>query len=946
MRIDGPQITGSFSLNGDGLPDLDVLATTSSLNTYTSSIDTTMGHVMTATHSLNTFTSSASSRLSTIESTTGSLNSFSNSINSYTSSNDSTNTTQNSRLNSIEGATGSYATTGSNTFNGNLTVTGFIEAQELRTTYISSSILYRSGSTKFGDELSDTHAFTGSLNISGSVNVGSAPIESNATRIKINNTEIGTVSAYGSNNNGDPIIIIKNSATGNALTINPNELGNFSYFYPSGLVSINSLNVSGSTKFGDELTDTHAFSGSVSISGSISVPGSGLVSGSSQITYSGLSGVPSGIVSGSAQVLAGTTIHSGSFFNGISVVSGSAQIDVMSTTNIARLATTGSNTFVGNQVVSGSFKVSGSIESSYDNLATEGGQLILRGPVNRYNVDNWSGNALRIFREDDATAANGNVIIFASGSGQVGINKNSTNSTLDVNGNTLVSGSLTATNMNVFGTTELAYVNGTTQMRISRSGAVARLQNYENGSVSNIILNWEGGNLGVGVTDPSTALDVYKIGSGGALTGAAMTLRSGNAYDTSGSQQILFSYSGTTLYRHSIRTRHMSDAAAGNAIDFYTWKYGTDVNSAIGTQHVMTIDGNAMVGIGTTTPGQTLELKSADGQGLRLKNAGSSDKRWDIVGSGNDLRINETGVGAVMTIKAGGTIGIGNTNPKFYLHSNDDVTIPNNRYLNFTSEINAANFNKSLVVSYTDDSATSQPNQLGLILHNNSNTDNTFSPALVFGSKSASNNYSQATAAIAGKRITLQQDPNWHSGELYFWTATSGGSSINQGIPADAPAMILDSRRRMRVPSQPSFQVHRGNAANFTISNTSDGTVLPFNVVRHDSASNYNNSTYRFTAPIGGRYFFSATVRWDGSSSGSYLRTFFTVNGSSGQGGSAFNYGHAINGPSGYSSNYQSLTVSAVIQLAAGDYVSVVGGINVGSTDMHAESQFSGYMLG
>jgi hypothetical protein len=38
----------------------------------------------------------------------------------------------------------------------------------LRTTYISSSILYRSGSTKFGDELTDNHEFTGSLLVSGS----------------------------------------------------------------------------------------------------------------------------------------------------------------------------------------------------------------------------------------------------------------------------------------------------------------------------------------------------------------------------------------------------------------------------------------------------------------------------------------------------------------------------------------------------------------------------------------------------------------------------------------------------------------------------------------------------------------------------------------------------------------------------------------------------------
>jgi hypothetical protein len=268
-------------------------------------------------------------------------------------------------------------------------------------------------------------------------------------------------------------------------------------------------------------------------------------------------------------------------------------------------------------------------------------------------------------------------------------------------------------------------------------------------------------------------------------------------------------------------------------------------------------------------------------------------------------------------------------------------------YLNFSGgEINASNFNKALTVSYTDDSATSQPQQIGIILHNNSNTDNTFSPALVFGSKSDSNVYSQATALIAGRRLSLQQDSNWHGGELYFWTATSGGASVNQGLPTDNPAMILDSRRRMRVPSQPSFQVHRGNSDNFEISNTSDTTVLPFNVVRHDSAGNYNTSTYRFTAPIGGRYFFSTTVRWDASSAGSYLRTLFTVNGSAGQGGGSFNYGHQITGPSGYSSNYQSLTISAVIQLAAGDYVSVNGGINVGTTNFHNESQFSGYMLG
>ena len=69
------------------------------------------------------------------------------------------------------------ATTGSNTFNGNqtvngnMTVTGRIVAEEFHTEFISSSIIYKSGSTKFGDSLDDNHGFTGSLSISGSLNI-------------------------------------------------------------------------------------------------------------------------------------------------------------------------------------------------------------------------------------------------------------------------------------------------------------------------------------------------------------------------------------------------------------------------------------------------------------------------------------------------------------------------------------------------------------------------------------------------------------------------------------------------------------------------------------------------------------------------------------------------------------------------------------------------------
>ncbi len=72
-----------------------------------------------------------------------------------------------------------YATTGSNTFignqiiSGNLNVDGTITAEKLQITYVTSSILYQSGSTKFGDSSDDTHQFTGSLTISGSISASS-----------------------------------------------------------------------------------------------------------------------------------------------------------------------------------------------------------------------------------------------------------------------------------------------------------------------------------------------------------------------------------------------------------------------------------------------------------------------------------------------------------------------------------------------------------------------------------------------------------------------------------------------------------------------------------------------------------------------------------------------------------------------------------------------------
>ena len=109
----------------------------------------------------------------------------------------SSNTT---RIITLESVTGSYATTASNQFVGNqdidgdLTVTGRVTAQEFHSEFVSASIIYESGSTKFGDTQDDVHSFTGSLGVSGSISVFSVNAEASITASDVYISEWGSVS--------------------------------------------------------------------------------------------------------------------------------------------------------------------------------------------------------------------------------------------------------------------------------------------------------------------------------------------------------------------------------------------------------------------------------------------------------------------------------------------------------------------------------------------------------------------------------------------------------------------------------------------------------------------------------------------------------------------------------------------------------------------------------
>jgi hypothetical protein len=71
---------------------------------------------------------------------------------------------------------GSLILTGSQTITNDLTVLGTVNARQFNISVISSSVLFESGSSRFGNTSDDTHDFTGSVSVTGSLYVNGSQV--------------------------------------------------------------------------------------------------------------------------------------------------------------------------------------------------------------------------------------------------------------------------------------------------------------------------------------------------------------------------------------------------------------------------------------------------------------------------------------------------------------------------------------------------------------------------------------------------------------------------------------------------------------------------------------------------------------------------------------------------------------------------------------------------
>jgi hypothetical protein len=181
---------------------------------------------------------------------------------------------------------------------------------------------------------------------------------------------------------------------------------------------------------------------------------------------------------------------------------------------------------------------------------------------------------------------------------------------------------------------------------------------------------------------------------------------------------------------------------------------------------------------------------------------------------------------------------------------------------------------------------------------------------------------------------------NGSTGLLNFYGNQTGFTGYVFG-GVDGTRMTISSSGYITMPAQPVFSAYIGTGAQTSVG-VSSTQKIPCTAVVNISGS-FNNSTYRFTAPVTGSYQFNTNVEINASASGRWGISFFK-NGSV--------YVSDIEYYDAPGTQWQNASMSCVIPLNVGDYVelyteSVPSGASVWySPNPGGNGNFSGYLIG
>jgi hypothetical protein len=401
-------------------------------------VATTSGSILSASYAnnagnANTATSSSYALNSTSASYTLFATSASHALNANNAISASYALNTTSASYALNSTSASYAQTSS--FATDFTVTGTLTAQKLVVQTISSSIIYSSGSNIFGDELSDTQTFTGSVNITGSLSInGKDYVNTSAsfdTRILNNSSSISLLSgSYLASSASFDTRIINNSSSISILS--------GSYLNSSASFDIRILNNSSSI---DILSSSYLNSSSsfdtriLNNSSSIDLlSGSYLASSASFDTR---------IINNSSSIglLSGSYLNSSSSFD-TRILNNSSSIDLLSGSYLLSSASFDTRILNNSSSIDALSSSFTTFSSSYTTGSFTG---------------SFKGDGSGLYNISASGIVGLNLSQIASGSVTASIDPNlgfRVNTNTTISGSTLISGSLTVTgSTNLYGTT-------------------------------------------------------------------------------------------------------------------------------------------------------------------------------------------------------------------------------------------------------------------------------------------------------------------------------------------------------------------------------------------------------------------------------------------------------------------------------------------------------------
>ena len=195
----------------------------------------------------------------------------------------------------------------------------------------------------------------------------------------------------------------------------------------------------------------------------------------------------------------------------------------------------------------------------------------------------------------------------------------------------------------------------------------------------------------------------------------------------------------------------------------------------------------------------------------------------------------------------------------------------------------------------------------------------------------------------SGAGITIQANTTNGFGAVDFRKAD--GTQIGKVYASSAGnqlAFETGGTERMRIHSSGVITKNNHPAfyANKTLTFDTNNTDIVFDTVRTNVGSHYNNSNGKFTAPVDGTYFFSYGTLLNTTSTNAYGYLRLAFNGS---GSNAYIMHSSYNS----SRNYEPLSWSGVVDLDAGDVVTVKGHFQNSNTyGGGSYTFFSGHLLG